>query len=577
MMYISINLERQESTSFFVFSTKNVYLCSDMIKKILPSFFLLFLFFACNGIQVSEKLDQVDSLIVKEQYDSACALMKDIAKAPKTDDEQAHYYLLETQLSYLTNQPLESDSLLDLAVIYYNKVGNQEKLADAYYYKAYRSERNNDYPQAIKFCKEAERLAMNTNNYRIQYKIVESLAYLNGLCENDLLQLQYAKKALILAQMVKKGNWIAHSYNKISFAFYNLDQQDSAYYYIEKSIPYVKYVSDTDKAIYLMNIGVLYKEGNKEKAKEYFKKALSYGEQPEILEHIADVYYAEGNKEEAYRLWKKALTLDSRYEKDNLIYSILSYDLEHGNIEDASKNLDEVIAIKDSMIYVLRNDTIKDLQLRFDHEVAMHEADKKLISTQRLVLGLIILLGVMVIYIIIRKKKQEALEKEYQMQLYAYTTEINKLEIVRDNAQAQIKDLEGCKETDRQKICKLEEDVRNAEDAIEKYNKDIKKLLDDKAPRLNHGRLLYDQIMNGGTTSGWNTKDDSNFVYYFSSINYEAYRNIIKVKRASDLTNHNKVYLILKEALQKEDNEVRKIMGISPEGLRSIRMRTKPI
>ena len=548
-----------------------------MIKKIVPLFFLLFLISACNGIQVSEKLDQVDSLIVREQYDSACVLMKDITKTPKTDDEQAHYYLLETQLGYLTNNPLSSDSLLDLAILYYNKVGKQEKLADAYYYKSYRSEKENDYPQAILYCKEAEQLAKKTSDIRLQYKITENLSYLNGLCDNYQMQLLYAKKALSLSKTMQDYNRLAYSYNNICFAFAYLGQYDSAYYYIEKTMPYLKYVHNSGKADFYSNIGLLYKENDSEKAKEYFEKALTYGEHTGTLEHLADVYYAEGKKEEAYRLWKKALSKESRYEKDNLIYSILSYDIEHGNLEEASKNLDKVIAIKDSIINVLRNDTIKDLQLRFDHEVAMHEADKKLISTQRLILGLIILLGVMVIYIIIRKKKQEALEKEYQMQLYAYTTEINKLETVRDNAQAHIKDLEGRKETDRQKICKLEEDVRNAEDAIEKYNKDIKKLLDDKAPRLNHGRLLYDQIMNGGTTSGWNTKDDSDFVYYYSSINYEAFHNIIKVKRASDLTNHNKVYLILKEALQKEDNEVRKIMGISPEGLRSIRMRTKPI
>lgn len=548
-----------------------------MIKKILPPFFLLFLFFACNGIQVSERLDQVDSLIVKEQYDSACALMKDVAKAPMTDEEQAHYYLLETQLGYLTNTPLSSDSLIDKAIVYYNKVGYQKGLSNALYYKSLKSRDSRNYPEAILYCKEAERLAMNINDDRLQFKIAENLAYLNGLCENDLLQLQYAKTALSLAQKVRNGNWIAYSYNKISFAFYNLGQQDSAYYYIEKTIPYIKYVPDTDKSAFLMNIGVLYKEDNKEKAKGYFEKSLFYGELPDALEHLADVYYAEGDKEEAYKLWKKALTKESRYIKDNLIRSILFYDLQHGNLEEVSKNINEVIAIKDSMIYVLRNDTIKDLQLRFDHEVAMHEADKKLISTQRLILGLIILLGVMVIYIIIRKKKQEALEKEYQMQLYAYTREINKLETVRDNAQAQIKDLEGRKETDRQKICKLEEDVRDAEDAIEKYNRDIKKLLDDKAPRLNHGKLLYDHIMNGGTTIDWNTKDDSDFVYYFSSINYEAFHNIIKVRRASELTNHNKVYLILKEAFQIEDKEVRRIMGLSQEGLRSIRMRTKPI
>lgn len=208
-----------------------------MIKKVLPPFFLFFLLFACNGIQVSERLDQVDSLIVKEKYDSASVILKDVAKASMTDDEQAHYYLLETQLGYLTNNPLSSDSLLDLAIIYYNKVRNNQKLADAYYYKGYRSEINEDYPQAIFFCKKAERLAMSTNNYRTQYKIVESLSYLNGLCGNDQIQLQYAKRAMSIAQKTQNNNWMAYSYNKICYAFANLGCYDSALFYVEKSVP----------------------------------------------------------------------------------------------------------------------------------------------------------------------------------------------------------------------------------------------------------------------------------------------------------------------------------------------------
>lgn len=542
----------------------------------IPLLALLLLLFACNGFQVSERLDQVDSLIVREQYDSACVLLKDMARAPKTDEEQAHYCLLATQLGYLTNQPLESDSLLDLAVTYYNKVGNQQKLADAYYYKSYRPRWNQDYPQAILYCKKAEHLAMNTNDIRLQFKIAENLSYLNGLCENDLLQLQYAKKALALAQKVRNNNWIAYTYNKICFAFYNLGQQDSTYVYIEKTIPYVDYVYDTDKAIYLMNIGVLYKEHNKGKAKEYFEKSLTYGETPDALEHLADVYYAEGKKEEAYKLWKKALTKESRYEKDNLIRSILVYNLLNGNLEEARINVEEVLAIKDSMLYQLRNDTIKDLQLRFDHEMAMHEADKKLISTQRLLLGLIAIIGIMAIYIIIRKKKQAVQEKEYQMQLYAYTTQINRLETNRDNALAQIKDQENRKETDRQKISELEKDVGNAETAIKKLNKEIKKLLEGNALRLNHGKMLYDHIMNGGTTIEWHTKDDCDFVSYYAATNYETFNRIVRVKRTSELTSHNKLYLILKEAMQKDDKEIKRILGLSQEGLRSIRLRTKP-
>ena len=547
-----------------------------MIKKKVPLLFFLFLISACHGVQVSERLEYVDSLIVKEQYDSASVILNDVATASLSAEEQAHYCLLKTQLGYLTSQPLSSDSLLDVAIIYYNKVENNQKLADAYYYKSYRSEKDNDYPQAILYCKDAEHLAKKTNDIRLQCKIAEHLSYLNCMCENYQLQLQYAKKALILSEKMQNNSMLAYSYHNIGFAFAVLGQYDSAYSYVERTIPYINYLEDSCKVGFLTNIGLLYKDNNSKKAKEYFEKALSYGEHIGTLEHLADVYYAEGNKEEAYNLWKKALTKESRYEKDNLIYSILSYDIEHGNLEEASKNLDNVIAIKDSIISVLRNDTIKDLQLRFDHEVAMHEADKKLISTQRLLLCLIIMVGIMAFYIYYRRKKTEAQEKEYQMQLYSYTTEINQLKHNKENALAQIEDLESRKVKDHLRISKLEEEVNHAEIAIENLQKNVKKLLDDKAPKLKKGRVFYDHIMDGGTIVDWSRSDDIYFVNYYEAINYKFSNRIKKTKRVARLTPHNTIYLILKD-MGKDDNEIMRIMVLSPEGLRSIRMRTKPI
>ena len=547
-----------------------------MKRKIIHLFVLLLLLTACNGIQVSERLDQIDSMVVREQYDSASVLLKDVAETSMTAEEQAHYDLLTTQLGYLTNQPLPSDSLLDLAIAYYNKVENHQKLADAYYYKSYRSELNNDYPQAIMYGKEAERWAMKTNDDHLKYKIIESLAYLNGFCDNNQLQLQYGKKALAIAQKTQNRNWIAYSYNRISFSFANLGQYDSALIYVEKSIPYFDYIYDSGKVEFLTNIGQLYKDRDPQTAKKYFEKALSYGEHPGTYEHLADIYYDEGNKEGAYRLWKKALTINGRYEKDNLIHNILSYDLEHGNLEEASKNLDEVIAIKDSMLYLLRNDTIKDLQLRFDHEVAMHEADEKLINAQWILLGLVLIVGVLAFYIYIRRKKEEALEREHQMQLYAYTTEIDELKANKEKALAQISELESHKEHDSLRIGKLEEEAKEAEVAIEKLKKNIRKLLDDESPKLKKGRMLYDRILNGETTSDWSSKDQALFNNYYGAINYRTYNRLRKVKRATKLNAHNMFYLIMKE-MYKDDEKVRRILGISPEGLRTLRSRTKPI
>ena len=566
-----------KNRSLLGFLRKSVYLCNAMMKKYLNLFTVFLMLTACHDMRTSDRLNQIDSLVVKEQYDSAYAVLNSINATAMTADDQAHYRLLSTQLGYLTNQPLQSDSLLDLAIIYYNKVGNKLKLADAYYYKAYRFEINEDYSQAIIYCKEAEQMAIGANDLRLQYKCVESLAYLNGLCENTLLQLQFAKKALSLAQKAQNKTWIVGSYNIISFAFASLGKLDSALVYVERSMPYIDYMYNNWKAQYLTNIGLLFKDNNPRKAKEYFEKALSYEELSGALEHLADIYYAEGNKEQAYNLWKMALTKSESigYEKDNLIHSILAYNIEQGNIEEVSKNVDEIIAIKDSVINKVKNDTIKDLQMRFDHEVAIHESDKKLIGMQRLLMGLVLVMALMAIYIYVRKKKEEALQKEHQMQLFAYTTEISQLKAYKDDALIQIRDLESNKDQYHQRISQLEEDAKNADIAIQNLNKDIKKLLNDEAPKLKKGKMLYDHIMDGKTAVKWSSKEEKLFNNYYAAINYQTYNRLRKVKRTANLSAHNLFYLILKE-MGKTDEEIRSIMALSQEGLRTIRSRTKP-
>lgn len=560
------------------FLINNAYLCSMNMRKIIYLFAFLPMLIACDETRISKKLDQIDSLIVRDQVDSASTIHNSLKETKMTEEDKAHYYLLATQLGYVTDHPLPSDSLLEMAFAYYNKVGNSHKLANAYYYKSLWSENNNNYSQAIQYGKEAERLAMNTNDARLHFKIAESLAFLNGFCENNLMQLHYAKKALNIALKVNNRNWIAYSYSNISFAFANLNQNDSVYYYIEKSIPYISNVYGVDKAEFLTNIGLLYKGEKPGKAKEFFEKALEFNELPITLEHLADVYYSEGNKEKAYSLWKKALTKDNMvgYQKANLIHSIISYDLEHGNIDDVSKNVDEIINIKDSILNKIKNDTIKDLQLRFDHEVAMHEADKKLLSTQRLLLGSAFILVLMAFYIFYRKKKEEARQREHQDQLYAYTTEIEQLTANKDKALAHISELESNKEANLQKINQLEIEARDAETAIKKLNLSIQKLLDEGAPKLKEGKRLYDQIMEGQTTLEWTNKEEEYFNKYYAAIHYQNYNRLRKVKRVTKLSTHNMFYLILKE-MGKSDEEIKRIMILSPEGLRTIRSRTKPL
>lgn len=523
------------------------YFCT-MMKKTIYTIAILTLFTACTHKEVSERLDEVDSLVIAEKYDSAYTVLSEIMESSITEpSDKAHYYLLQTQTGYLVNQPLSSDSLLDLAIAYFKQRKDYDKLADGYYYKSNRDLIAGNYSKAIQYCKEAEQLAQDI---RQQYKIAERITFLNELSGNYTLQLDYARKSLKLAILADKKSWIAYSYGNIGIAFSNLDNYDSAYYYIDKTIPYIEYIDDNNKPIFLANMGMLYKVDSPEKAKDLFKKALTYKETTLALENLADVYYMEEKPDEAYKLWKKALTIDDGDSKDNIIHNILAYDIEHGHVEKVCDNVDGIIHIKDSMLHKLKNDTIKDLQLRFDHEVAMRKQEQ--VTSYWRIGGLVaaVLLLLLVIYTLWKRSRTKEKMHDVQMQISDYMSQIRELEASKEDASATIKEL----------------------------NKKIKNILEEKSPQLLRGQMLYEQIKEGQLKSfyGWTKKDIKLFVQFYKVMDYRTVHNIISAKRAEPITDHRLFYLLLKH-MGKTDARIKEMFSISDTAIKVLKSRTREI
>ena len=543
---------------------------------------LLSSFIGCGHQPMTKKLADIDFLIIQEHYDSACAILNSLSEKAMTEEDKAHYYLLATQLGYITKHPLPSDSLLDIALAYYKKVGNNQKLADAYYYKSVRAEKtNHNYPQAILYGKEAERLAMNTNDIRLKYKIAESLAFLNGLSGNASIQLQYAQKASAIAQRVQNKNWMAYSYNIMSVALANLNQFDSACFYIEKSIPYIESVQYSDKAEFLSNIGLFYKQNNLEKAKIYFEKALTYEELPSIFEHLADVYYAKGEKEEAYKLWRKALTTDGGvgYEKDNLLHSIISFDLERGNVDEVSKNVDEVISIKDSIINGLRNDTIKDLQLRFDQEVAVNAANERLIRWQWYS-GAIVIIGLLLIGLWLRKRhrlKAVLAKRQIEIQSLILQVDNKKNEVTRYESRiAQLQtEQQKDNETKEELKAQIEELTRQKEEAQNDFlllSQKMQEWTGTEVEKLRQGILLMAEVEEGKCVKNWSDDDLKSLVNYYCAVHPVFAKTIYRDHQ--NLSTRQSLYLMLVD-MNKTDDETRAIMGVAKDSLRSYRFQIK--
>ena len=500
-------------------------------------------FAGCGRQMVSDELANADTLLAAEENDSAYQVVADI-KERYIDNEAdlAHYHLLLTRTSLLTGHPVPPDSCIDHAISYYEQEKDYSNLAEAYFYKGRSLVNRKEHVKAMRYCKLAEQQAMQSADPKQQHKIVEEIAYINSITGNYQLQLQSAKKALQLANALQDKNRIAFSYNSISIAYIRLNQPDSAYIYAQKTIPYLQYINQRDLPYFLTNIGASYRKTDPEKAKYYCEKALTYKVFSSTLECLADIYYDEGKPEEAYRLWKKALTVGDGTPQDYIIYNILEYDIQHGNTDNVLEKVNEIMDIKDSIQAKLASDTLKELQLRFDHEVEKHKLDRQL---DRSIIAIVVLIAVVIAitsYVLIKQHKYKLFLTKTQMQIDNYTAQIHQ----------------------------LEESGNDVKEEIDHLKRKITELTESGNQRTVRGILLYNKLKAGDTMVEW-TKDDYNiFIEYYNAIDHDTIKKYRKMYK--NITPRNLVFLLLYD-WGKSDDEICKMMALSPEGMRSMRFR----
>lgn len=503
----------------------------------------------CEHKSILSQLDEVESMADREQYDSAYVELSKISVgAPCNDDEKAHYYLLRTRLGLLT-QHLDSSNMLDCLVIpYFLQKNDQENLANAYYCKGYIIATKGDYAKAIYYYKKAEEQAMIVGNDKLLYKVYESLSVMNQLTGNYKLELRYAQKALNTVPRVNNKKWTYDALYKMALAYSLLGQKDSTLYYINKMESFLKYVPKYDLANTFTSIAYLYKHTNPEKAKYYLEKSLSEAESSYALAHLSDIYVNEGKTDEAYLLRKKALAINDNNPKDIILHNLLEYDMKHGRTDSVCQYVNEIIAIKDSIISNLRNDTIKDLQLRFDHEVAMRKQETITNNWQKGLLAAVLFISLLIAYIIIKRYREKARMQEAQMQVNDLMDQIRELEASEENNTA----------------------------AIQKLNDQIKSTMDKEGALLKQGKMLYDHIVNGGTAFEWHKRQFELFIYYYKAIHFKTVNRLERTKRKEKLTPQKLFFLLLND-MEYEKKDIARILGIEETSVNTLYFRTKPI
>lgn len=513
---------------------------------------VLLFFLSCDTGGISRKLSEVDSLVIIEEYDSAYQIVLSLDGASiKNKVDIAHFNLLKVQTGYLVNKPIPSaDSLIDEVISFYQKSNNPEKLADAYYYKAVGCSMRKDFKQSIHFYKKAEVLANENENFHQQYKISEGISFVNRMSKKYDLQLKYAKKAYSLAKALDKKNWVAYSCYTIQYAYLYLGYKDSANIFLQEIPLYIRYAKKSELPVLLTTLGYYLRDDHPEEAKQYLREALSYHELTSTYAYLAEVCYNEGNPEEAYQYWKKALVLKDSYPKDNIIRNLIEFDLEHGKTDSISDMVTQIFEIRDSIDAKLKDDTIKDLQTRFDHELALKEKDRVFVrGILIMTIVIFVLVGVFSAVYFRRRHLAKLQMLDYQMQI---NDNLRQIEILKASG-------------------------TDTKQEVERLNKLIEDIMQNKVPKLDRGRMLYDDIINGNITMiDWNREHEQMFLDYYTATHYDTVQKMKNVKRVEKLTPHKLFYLILVK-LGKTDEQIQQMMSVSDSTLRGLKHRTKPL
>ncbi len=511
------------------------------VLYILP-FFIIAIFFGCQGHGYERTLMQVDS-VMERSPDSAYNLLLPLRDRilPSDESSYAKYTLLYTQACYKLYKPVPADSLIKRAVGYYEKSDDKSMLCRAYYYRAMTLYERNQHEAALRILKKGESIAKEINDVLQMSKYHESLCMVNYNANCHELMLEYAKLFLEDAVMLNDTALISRGLSHISGAYLRIGKQQEAKNYLMMIHPMLDNLDSSERSYILANTACQYhREGNLEKAKKLLYLSLKYKPYPHIYGELGDIFAEEGNWKEAHINWDQAMRTDNAKTKILVLRAMVNRYVHYKDYISAYKVLEQLSSLKDSVNRNAEKKEILKIQLQYDFQVSENRHNKILI---RSLIAIIILLIVIIGYVIIHKRSIEQ-----------YTN----LLLIKETAILHAK----------QRIEALESEGKDNSNEISQLRAKIENLNRQTNEDLGRGKEIYERILSGGKLTA--TDKESYLIEYYSVFQYEKYKEWMYEYK--DLTARLITFLILQD-MGKTDEQIEEILSISHGALRTTKSR----
>ena len=385
---------------------------------------LLFLFMTgcCDHSPVADKLQQAEECM-NEYPDSALSLLKSIPHPERlTGQAQADYALLMTQARSRCRITATSDSLIQVAVRYYQPSHDNARKAHSYLYLADVYMDMKKYTEAIIPLKKAEEMLEDTAPY-IQSLTYSKLGYLNRRSGNNLMAFGYYQKAKAINLSMNHQEWyISNLVNILNLPLQEV--RDSVTVYIEELEEVLHTARPDLQAKAYNNIGIYYHDkGQWGLAEQYYRKAIGISPSAPYRSYLnlARIYDAQGHPERADSLYQKALHSPVWATRAVIYKDLYSRSLATGRHQEAIGYMNRYQAAADSFHTQQKSKEMMKIQLKYEHEVTARQKAETEARLYLFIIGTIVVFLLLAFvgyqcYLYIKGKQDEYLQK-IQMQI----------------------------------------------------------------------------------------------------------------------------------------------------------------
>ena len=487
--------------------------------------------------------------IIHQRPDSALALISRVDTASLSEADRMEYRLLKIMTDYIVMHQADGDSLITTCVDYYDKHGDAWHRGRAYYYRGgIRRHLLGRTFDAIKDYKVAETIAEDANDELLKNMVYDNLAYANYNCFNHLLILEYSQKYLESSRKMNDSVMTLRGLHFCASAYAYMDQNDSAYAYIFRSMDYIDLADSILRAGIYQNIAAMYEErGDAENARKYLEKWRNDKAASNFkgYETMARLLEAQGHYQEAIEEAKKCLT-----EKDPLVHShsmeVLSRLYEKtGDMSAALDMKRQQDAFTDSVMKANHSLEIADWQRKFD------EARWEKRSHQRMMkVGIVFISFLFVLTMGYWWYWRRVRSLRFRLDEHARRITEN---------QAEIERLQQGGEASEQTIADLKRQIEDSRQRI--------------ANKLLTGTRQFVKLQRKERVADMTAEERQCLIDYFAQLRPKRWQQWEHTY--NPLTPAQYVFLILLDDLNYDDNTIAQILDVKPASLRTVKSRIK--